>query len=96
MTNRQNRSGVLIDIILAFDLDPSLFLKKVKSYFMDEDMLYWMEIYLTSRKQSVWLDQLDQLDKLDQLDQLDHVKANFFPSEVGVPHGVGILKLILQ
>ena len=45
-------------------------------------MLYWMEIYLTSRKQSVWLD------------QLDHVNSDFLLSEVGIPHGVGILKLM--
>ena len=64
---------VLLDLSAAFDLvDPSILLKKLKIYGIDDDMLQWIGSYLTNRQQGVWI---------------DHVLSEPLPCEVGVPQG---------
>ena len=64
---------VLLDLSAAFDLvDPVILIQKLRIYGIDEDMLQWLESYLTGRKQGVWI---------------DHVLSEFLPCDVGVPQG---------
>ena len=71
---------VLLDLSAAFDLvDPTLLLQKLKAYGMDDDMLHWMESYLTSRYQAVWI---------------DHAMSDFLPCEVGVAQGSNLGPLL--
>ena len=71
---------VLLDLSAAFDLvDPSLLLQKLKAYGMEDDMLRWMESYLTGRYQAVWI---------------DHALSDFLPCEVGVPQGSNLGPLL--
>ena len=64
---------VLLDLSAAFDLvDPTILLAKLKIYGVGEDVLHWVESYLTDRQQGVWI---------------DHVLSEFLPCEVGVPQG---------
>ena len=79
--SEQQLSGVvLLDLSAAFDLvDPVLLLRKLKAYGMDEDMLIWVETYLTGRHQAVWI---------------DHAMSDFMPCEVGVPQGSNLGPLL--
>ena len=64
---------VLLDLSAAFDLvDPGILLHKLKIYGLDDGMLQWIESYLTSRQQGVWI---------------DHVLSDFLQCEVVVPQG---------
>ena len=67
-------SGViLIDLSAAFDLvDSNLLLKKLKIYGLDNDLLMWIESYLTERQQAVWI---------------DHTYSEFRSHSIGVPQG---------
>ena len=67
-------SGViLLDLSAAFDLvEPSILIKKLRIYGLDEDFLTWIESYLTNRYQAVWI---------------DHCLSDFLASDVGVPQG---------
>ena len=53
-------------------MDPSILLAKLKLYGVGDDVLQWVESYLTDRQQGVWI---------------DHVLSEFLPCEVGVPQG---------
>ena len=71
---------VLLDLSAAFDLvDPSLLLQKLKAYGVEEDMLCWMQTYLTGRQQAVWI---------------DHALSDFVECEVGVPQGSNLGPLL--
>ena len=64
---------VLLDLSAAFDLvDPELLLQKLKVYGFEDDMLCWVESYLTNRYQAVWI---------------DHAMSEFLSCKVGVPQG---------
>ena len=64
---------VLLDLSAAFDLvEPSLLLQKLKIYGVDGDYLCWIESYLSSRFQAVWI---------------DHVLSDFIHCDIGVPQG---------
>ena len=64
---------VLLDLSAAFDLvEPSLLLQKLRIYGVDDDYLCWIESYLSSRSQAVWI---------------DHVLSDFIYCDVGVPQG---------
>ena len=64
---------VLLDLSAAFDLvDPDLLLQKLKLYGFDDDILQWVESYLTDRFQAVWI---------------DHAMSDFLACKVGVPQG---------
>ena len=67
-------SGViLLDLSAAFDLvDSQILIKKLKIYGLDENLLLWIESYMTDRHQSVWI---------------DHVFSDFVPHSIGVPQG---------
>ena len=46
--------AVLLDLSAAFDLvDPTLLLKKLKLYRVDDSVLQWLRSYLTERQQTV-------------------------------------------
>ena len=65
--------AVLLDLSAAFDLvEPSLLIKKLGIYGLDEDFLSWIESYLTKRHQAVWK---------------DHLLSKFLESNIGVPQG---------
>ena len=69
----QRSAVVLLDLSAAFDLvDPELLLKKLKGYGFDDDILTWVESYLTNRYQAVWI---------------DHTLSDFLSCPVGVPQG---------
>ena len=71
---------VLLDLSAAFDLvDPDLLLQKLKVYGFDEDMLSWVESYLTNRHQAVWI---------------DHALSDFLSCKVGVPQGSNLGPLL--
>ena len=62
---------VLLDLSAAFDLvDHGLLLQKLKAYGLDDDILCWVESYLTNRYQAVWI---------------DHALSEFLSCKVGVP-----------
>ena len=64
---------VLIDLSAAFDLvDHDLLLKKLKIYGVQNELLLWIESYLTGRYQSVWI---------------DHTFSGFKACKIGVPQG---------
>ena len=64
---------VLLDLSAAFDLvDPNILLEKLRIYGLEEDSIQWVQIYLTDRKQGVWI---------------DHVLSDYLDCEVGVPQG---------
>ena len=64
---------VLIDLSAAFDLvDPDLLLQKLRVYGLDDNVLAWVESYLTDRHQAVWI---------------DNVLSDFLACQVGVPQG---------
>ena len=64
---------VLLDLSAAFDLvDSGLLLRKLKTYGFDDDVLSWVESYLTDRYQAVWI---------------DHALSDFLACKVGVPQG---------
>ena len=64
---------VLLDLSAAFDLvDPDLLLQKLKAYGFDDDILLWVESYLSDRYQAVWI---------------DHALSDFLECKVGVPQG---------
>ena len=64
---------VLLDLSAAFDLlYPEILLLKLKVYGFDDDVLLWVESYLTERYQVVWI---------------DHALSDFLPCKVGVPQG---------
>ena len=59
--------------MIYFDLvDPAILLAKLKIYGIGDDVLHWVESYLTGRQQGVWI---------------DHVLSEFLPCKVGVPQG---------
>ena len=69
----QHSAVVLLDLSAAFDLvDPELLLQKLRGYGFDNDILSWVESYLTNRFQAVWI---------------DHDLSDFLPSKVGMPQG---------
>ena len=64
---------VLLDLSAAFDLvEPSILIKKLRIYGLDENFLTWIESYLTNRHQAVWI---------------DHTLSDFLACDVGVPQG---------
>ena len=64
---------VLLDLSAAFDLvEPSILIKKLRIYGLDENFLTWIESYLTNRHQAVWI---------------DHTLSEFLACDVGVPQG---------
>ena len=64
---------VLLDLSAAFDLvEPSILIKKLRIYGLDENFLAWIESYLTDRQQAVWI---------------DHCLSEFLACDVGVPQG---------
>ena len=64
---------VLVDLSAAFDLvSPSLLIKKLQIYGLEEDITTWITSYLTDRYQSVWI---------------DHVYSEFLENSIGVPQG---------
>ena len=64
---------VLLDLSAAFDLvKPSILIKKLRIYGLDEDFLVWIESYLTNRHQAVWI---------------DHCFSDFLACDIGVPQG---------
>ena len=64
---------VLLDLSAAFDLaDPLLLIEKLRIYGIQEDLVSWIQSYLTDRHQAVWL---------------DHALSEFLHTEVGVPQG---------
>ena len=67
-------SGViLIDLIAAFDLvDSDILIKKLRIYGLKDDILSWVQSYLSDRHQAVWI---------------DHVFSDFRPHSKGVPQG---------
>ena len=53
-SNGQVSGVVLLDLSAAFDLvDPALLLKKLRAYGVEDDIICWMESYLTGRQQAV-------------------------------------------
>ena len=71
---------VLLDLSAAFDLvDPELLLQKLRVYGFDNDIMSWVESYLTNRFQAVWI---------------DHAMSDFLPSRVGVPQGSNLGPLL--
>ena len=49
---------VLLYLSAAFDLvEPSILIKKLRIYGLDENFLAWIHSYLTNRHQAVWIDQ---------------------------------------
>ena len=78
--NGQLSGLVLLDLSAAFDLvDPALLILKLKAYGIEDDMLIWIESYLTGRHQAVWI---------------DHALSDFLPCEVGVPQGSNLGPLL--
>ena len=72
--------AVLLDLSAAFDLvDPMLLIKKLKLYGVHENVLIWLNSYLTNRKQAVWI---------------DNIFSSFLKSEVGVPQGSNLGPLL--
>ena len=70
----QVSGAVLLDLSAAFDLvDPELLVTKLGIYGLDEDFLCWIQSYLTSRYQAVWL---------------DHTLSEFLLCEIGVPQAL--------
>ena len=64
---------VLLDLSAAFDLvDSELLLQKLKVYGFEDDVLSWVESYLSGRFQAVWI---------------DHSLSDFLSCKVGVPQG---------
>ena len=64
---------VLLDLSAAFDLvEPSILIKKLRIYGLDENFLAWIESYLTDRQQAVWI---------------DHCLSEFLACDVEVPQG---------
>ena len=79
-SNSKLSGVVLLDLSAAFDLvDPRLLLEKLKIYGMEEEILSWLESYLTGRQQAVWI---------------DHAMSDFLPCEVGVPQGSNLGPLL--
>ena len=71
---------VLLDLSAAFDLvDPELLLQKLRLYGAGDEVLGWLESYLTGRHQAVWI---------------DHSMSDFLPCEVGVPQGSNLGPLL--
>ena len=69
----QVSGAVLLDLSAAFDLvSHDILLKKLEIYGIDKDFLCWIESYLSSRYQGVWI---------------DHVMSSFLPCDIGVPQG---------
>ena len=78
----QQSGVVLLDLSAAFDLvDPELLLQKLRVYGFDNDILSWVESYLTNRFQAVWI---------------DHAMSDFLPSTVGVPQGSNLGPLLRE
>ena len=64
---------VLVDLSAKFDLvSPSLLIKKLQVYGLEDDIITWISSYLTQRYQSVWI---------------DHVYNNFLENSIGVTKG---------
>ena len=71
---------VFLDLSAAFDLvNPALLLEKLKLYGLHDYVLSWFKSYLTSRYQSVWI---------------DNVLSDFRPCKVGVPQGSNLGPLL--
>ena len=69
----QVSGAVLLDLSAAFDLvDHELLCKKMRIYGLEEDVLSWINSYLSERYQAVWI---------------DNSLSEFLPSQVGVPQG---------
>ena len=69
----QVSGAVLLDLSAAFDLvSPDILLKKLEMYGLDRSFLAWIECYLTSRYQGVWI---------------DHTMSDYLPCDIGVPQG---------
>ena len=71
---------VLLDLSAAFDLvDSELLLQKLQAYGLDDDILSWLNSYLTERHQAVWI---------------DHALSEFLSCPVGVPQGSNLGPLL--
>ena len=53
-------------------VDPELLMQKLNVYGFDDNVLAWVESYLTERFQAVWI---------------DHALSDFLSCKVGVPQG---------
>ena len=53
-------------------VDSDILIKKLRIYGLKEDILSWVQSYLTDRHQAVWI---------------DHVFSDFTPHSIGVPQG---------
>ena len=72
-SNGKLSGAVFLDLSAAFDLVPQDILhEKLKIYGLDKGYLNWMESYMSSRMQAVWI---------------DHCFSSYKPCEVGVPQG---------
>ena len=64
---------VLVDLSAAFDLvPPKLLIEKLKVYGVQEEVINWIQSYLTERFQSVWI---------------DHTFSDLLENNTGVPQG---------
>ena len=71
--NGKLSGAVLLDLSAAFDLvSHNILIDKLKVYGLQNDILEWVQSYLTKRVQSVWI---------------DHTFSSYLPCEVGVPQG---------
>ena len=71
--NGKLSGAVLLDLSAAFDLvSHDILIDKLKVYGLQNDILEWVQSYLTKRVQSVWI---------------DHTFSSYLPCEVGVPQG---------
>ena len=71
---------VLVDLSAAFNLVPSdILIQKLKVYGVQNDVVAWIESYLTDRYQTVWI---------------DHVFSDLLESSTGVPQGSNLGPLL--
>ena len=64
---------VLLDLSAAFDLvSPPILIEKLKIYGLADDVICWIQCYLSERKQAVWV---------------DHTLSSWLDVCVGVPQG---------
>ena len=73
-SSRGEISGaVLLDLSAAFDLvEPSILIKKLQIYGLEEDFVTWIDSYVEERYQGVWI---------------RHVLSDLIRCDIGVPQG---------
>ena len=71
--NKMVSGIVLLDLSAAFDLvSPSILIEKLKIYGLNDDVISWIQCYLSERKQAVWV---------------DHILSPWLDVGIGVPQG---------